>query len=945
MWGEIVLALAPTVLEALGTNFIESRKKSKIKKHLDEIISSEFACFADTSLDCDKFYIFIKSTKFRELIRNYFFMVRDGFSVKEYKDNIEDIICEECDLVRKHEARRFIDKIESLYIEYLRKIVEDYPEIYAAFQLMSVSHRDIISNIRDSIIELKRYLETLENKKVTISDENIKAYHAVTEKEFGEIRFTGISGAERRKSQNINEFYVENTFSYLGKDIDKIYEFDAQEVKTIILKKFFDLGNKIVLIGGAGFGKTTTLNYLYCNYEKMYGANALKIKLDLKEYAEEIGTKKRGILWCLANEFAKRTKYTGLTSEQVQEIIADKLNDGLCLIILDALDEIPTQALRDVVRGEIEAFTSIYYLNRFIISTREAGYLKNRFDKTFLHIKINQFDETQIKKYSKNWYNSYYEDLDNFEDFWNNFYSEAQRARCYNLISNPIILVLALVIFDVEKNLPTRRIEFYQKCIETFLTERENRKAAFKLSEKTKSILAMNLTVPKIAFYKYNRVQETSGYRFNYSELQKAIMEAIDVEDEINWITSVNQFGQYLVERTELIREIDENNLDFAHKTFYEYFLAFYFSKMYESDDIVNLMYRWIGDANYDEMARLTIEAVIQNNEPKQHDKIINGLFDMLFDKIPKDKETPNKRDVFSVVADLYTHNLLQPKFHSKYNLFVLKNPQYVDYINFELRRNDIKTTAVLYDSKALFELFWKEIESEKCVEVLDCLKFLNNDFKKQVVAKDETGAFYRIIKLFSLKNDIKKKNDPEEEMHYFLNEGLEYTLNYPQVFVSILVLSLKCEERAELEKLMKYNFNPRDIFYYYTSPFIYFDLIDKSMDSNVYFALFLVSCIECTAKMANSLFEFAISNVVRKNNDTDGLRAKFCEHLWQILNYSNSYEEFKSQLINDGKYVSDYDDVYRRVFEHYVINEKGVHDEQLKKRLTKKQRKTKIKK
>ena len=92
-------------------------------------------------------------------------------------------------------------------------------------------------------------------------------------------------------------------------------------------------------------------------------------------------------------------------------------------------------------------------MNRFIISSREAGYLKNRFDDTFLHVKINSFNMEQIRQYSKNWYNSYYDTQEDFDSFWNKFEKEIKRARCASIISNPIILILALVIFDVEKNL------------------------------------------------------------------------------------------------------------------------------------------------------------------------------------------------------------------------------------------------------------------------------------------------------------------------------------------------------------------------------------------------------------------------------------------------------------------------------------------------------------
>ena len=135
---------------------------------------------------------------------------------------------------------------------------------------------------------MKKHLECLECKKIQIDDENINLFHAVSEKEYGTIRFTGISGAERKREQNINEFYVENTFSYYGKEIEKLYNCGLEEIETIRLENFFDFGNKIVLIGGAGLGKSTTLNYLYCNYERMYEAYAVKIKIDLKEYAKEL---------------------------------------------------------------------------------------------------------------------------------------------------------------------------------------------------------------------------------------------------------------------------------------------------------------------------------------------------------------------------------------------------------------------------------------------------------------------------------------------------------------------------------------------------------------------------------------------------------------------------------------------------------------------------------
>lgn len=936
MWTDIILAFAPAVLEALGTSFFEKRKKDKVQKKLSEIINEQFSQFADSSLDCGDFYSMIQSYKFIEIIRNYFFIINDSMGREQYLSYVEEYICKECPTVNKIEVTRFIRKIEELYVEFLRTIVNDYPEINAAFQLMSISHREIISIIQDSQVKFERYLSSMDNRSLAIDDENIKTYHTLCEKEFGEIRFTGISGAERRKSQNINEFYVENTFSYFGKGLEKIYDHCFEKIETIKLNNFFDLGNKIILIGGAGLGKTTTLNYLFCNYEKIYNAKALKIKLDLKEYVEEIAEKKQGLLWCIANEFKKRTRYVDLTIEQIQSIVARELNDGRCLVILDALDEIPTQIHRDSVRNEIANFTSLYYINRFIISSREAGYLKNRFDDTFLHVRINQFNHEQIKQYSRCWFKSYKNDTDEFDDFWEKFLVEVKHARCENLICNPIILILALVIFDSDDNLPTRRIEFYQKCIDTFLTKREERKAKIMLNEKARSILAMNLTVPKIAFYKYDKVKNDVGYKFSYTELENSIMESIDVEDEINWITAAQQYSKYLVERTELIKEIDEDVLDFAHKTFYEYFLAFYFTKMYSDEGLIDLLKQWIGDSNYDELARLIIETIIQINNPKQHEKIIMFLFDTLIEAQTSHTYNSTKHDIFSVLADLYTHNLLQPKYQLKYNTIILFDPQLVDYYYFEEKRNSANKRVPIYDTELIANLFLEKYNNGELNKVIDTIKYLNNGFKRKIFAEDKESILYHIDKVFLATNynlNIRRRREVIEEIRFFMNEGLELTLNYPQIYTAVVSGTLMFKFEDNIESLLNYNFENSQVFYQYTTPQVLFSLIEASKKSALHFMIFMILLTECASRRANSVFGYVIRKSRRRFIDAKTLNSSsaFCLNIWKALNYSNSLTEFIDVINSMNIYNEEFNDIYRKVYDKYRENEMGNDDEMIR--------------
>ena len=945
MWGDILLSITMSISEAIGCSYIEKKKKEKMLKELSKIISENFEEFADSSLDCNDFYLLIKSKKFIEIIRNFFVSIHDGMDRSHYIENVERYIFDECTNIDQNEVGTFLKKIEKVYVNHLHKMVQDYPGIYALFQLMTISHREIINKILENEKNIQRYFNALECKKIQIDNENINLFHSVSQKEYGTIRFTGISGAERKREQNINEFYVENTFSYYGKEIEKLYNCGLDEIEIIKLENFFDFGNKIVLIGGAGLGKSTTLNYLYCNYERMYQAYAVKIKIDLKEYAKEIGEKKKGLLWCITNEFAKRSKYVKLSFDEIQSVLSDYLDNGKCLIILDALDEIPTLAIRNKVRDEIAIFCELYYLNRFIISTREAGYLRNRFDETFLHIKINQFSNDQIKKYSANWFKLYYNNSDNFKEFWEKFEKEVTRARCENIISNPIILILALVIFDIEKNLPTRRIEFYQKCIETFLTERENRKGAYVLEDKTKSILSVNLTLPKIAYYKFEHLKENVGYRFVYSELENSVYNSIGVIDILNWASAVKQYIEYLVERTELVQEIDENIYDFAHKTFYEYFLAFYFCKTYENEELVNLLGNWIGDSNNDELARLIIEAVIQNNQPRQHDCVIEYLFNRLKSGSIIDNRH-EKMDIFLIIVDLYNHNMLQPKFYADYNLFILYNSQYVDQINegmfFYNRRS---CERVQYDAPILAELFYdRGIDKGDMLNVIDSLLYLNRDYKRHIMRKERSKHIEHIISLFECiyrgnpKKEIRKQREKcKKEIDYFLNDGIQYLHDYPQIFLAVINLSLELDEKIDIEKLLACTFEKNDKFYSYTNPRILYKFLNKAQSEPGYLLLFLVSIIKCLHKRSNAIIEYALRHARNERFEGETERValdkavEFAYCLWKDLNETRTYQEFKNRLFQRNLFINEYDDLYEELYLSYIENEKGVLDEGIK--------------
>ena len=715
-----------------------------------------------------------------------------------------------------------------------------------------------------------------------------------------------------------------------------------ERIEFIQLKDFFNIGNKIVLIGAAGLGKSTTLNYLFCNYEKMYNSYCLKIKIDLKEYAKEIGENQKDLLWCIATEFRKKIKRTKITFSDTENILGDFLECGKCLIILDALDEIPVQAVREKVRNEIARFCEIYYLNRFIISTREVGYLRNRFDDSFLHIKINDFEEEQIKRYSENWFCSYYQRKE-FKNFWDKFYNEVKRARCEKLIRNPIVLILALVIFDIEKNLPNRRVEFYKKCIETFLTVREDRKGVFKLSEKAKNILGIDSVIPKIAYFKYSHITKNMSYKFSYDQLKEAVFYAIEIEDRINWVDAVNQYSEYLVDRTELIREIDEDVLDFAHKTFYEYFLAVYFTKEYENKELIDLLQEWIGDSNNDELARLIIEVIIQKDDPKQHKGVIKSLFNIL----QLENETTkwdNRTDIFMIIADLYSHNMLQPKFHSDYYNTILYYPRYVENVNNLYRRKYIgaEESCVKYDSKVLAEMFCKETQDDgKLGKVIESLYYLDREFNENVIDQLNDKFITYVSELFSVVRNKyvrfgKRKGEKEKRellLNYFMDEARERMLNYSQVYVALVLLTIFEDIKIDISYFYDYQFEANTTFYYFSTPKFLQNLVYKASGDKENLLLLLILVIHCSKGGTNILIGYLLDvphRFRKKKADEDKKNVEFIYWLWQILNQEIDFTKFKNLLLDRNLYLEGKDDIYKKLFFDYVERERHFNDHRI---------------
>ncbi len=920
MWGDIILAIGEAVIGAIGTRWIEKRKRDEFSKGIKNVLSKRLSKYADTSLDCDEFYSFVNSRRFKNLIKNYFCSTADRMSNNEYEENIEGYIHEECPGVHHLDARNFLREIKELYKDYLESRIEQTPELNTIFQLIVLSQRDMISKIVEDGNSTRRYLKSLSIEDSKINSVAVSKYHSVCERKFGKINFVGIVGAEGKYELDIREYYVKNTFSFYRKREPSSLENEwLDNAEPIMLKDFFEGANKIVLVGGAGYGKTTTLNFIFCEYEKLFNCFALKIKIDLNEYAKDI-CENKGLLSCIMRELNNRFDKSIVSDQDIKEVLLKHLEEGKCLIILDALDEVPTQEMRVKVKDEIGCFTEIYYLNRFIISTREVGYLKNRFDESFLHIKINNFDDGQIEQYCKKWYSLC--KCGNPDVFFEGFVSEAQRARCWEIIRNPIMLVLALIIFKIEANLPNTRVEFYKKCIDTFLEDREGRKRARLLSEKMKNILRDESVIPKIAFYLFKKNTEVAGFRMTYDGLRNAIFYATEIAEDqrIYWNEAIRQYSEYLIERSELIRETDEDTLGFAHKTFYEYFLAVYFSKKVNNEVVLKYLDLWLGDSNYDELARLVIEVIIHNDDSDKTQMVIGHLLSKLDED--KGKTSANRFLVMGVIGDLYAHNMLPPRFHPNYNKAIILNSRIVyRYNQFRTRSIRNRRITIDYDSKMLAGTFFEMYAARgNLIGILDSLYYLDNKFKTQIRTTSSDELLIHIINLFSGIKE-KKRNKVaemwEEERLFFIGEGIKYVLGYPLIYLSVVYAMIITDDYWGIENMIYVNFMGERCSDDFIRPIFLRQILRAAKTDRIKFLVILIVLIECSSKegAVRTIRQWLDLGMFGGINARPHMVEEEAIWLWDILNKPDQFEDFKYILTNEGLYDGQYDDIYKKVF------------------------------
>ena len=218
----------------------------------------------------------------------------------------------------------------------------------------------------------------------------------------------------------------------------------------------------LMVLGGPGAGKSTFLRKM--------GLEALKVKkggfkhscipvfIELKGFtSSEINIEKFIIEEFRICNFPDPEKFT-----------AKALEKGKLLILLDGLDEVPSQNLTETI-NQIQNFVDKYDKNRFIASCRTAAYRHNF--RRFSDVAMADFDDEQIRQFINNWFHGEDDKQAKTGNKCWELLQKTENEAAKELAHTPLLLTFLCLVYDRSQNFPNNRSVLYKKALRILLEE------------------------------------------------------------------------------------------------------------------------------------------------------------------------------------------------------------------------------------------------------------------------------------------------------------------------------------------------------------------------------------------------------------------------------------------------------------------------------------------
>jgi formylglycine-generating enzyme required for sulfatase activity len=405
----------------------------------------------------------------------------------------------------------------------------------------------------------------------------------------------------KQRPIDLDQVYVglDTTIQLPGAEPDKLPTTEKRG-RTSSMIEAVSGNTRVVLLGDPGSGKSTFLNHLgLCLslhaldpkggwLERLPGwrsedGDLLPVHVVLRDFARTLPTSPGGAdarhLWDFI-EARLRAQKLDFAAKPITKL----LESGNAIVLLDGLDEVPSDSQREYVRDAVAAIAGRFRESRFIVTCRALSYEEGRWRlEGWPDFRIAPFDQEKIDRFIRAWYGAL-ERLGVIEgsaaaDLTRRLEEAVRRGDIARLAPNPLLLTVMALVNTHEGRLPEARALLYEKTVDILLLRWDEARAlgdgegpALRklLQEAGRMEMDLQNALGKIAFEAHGRSSGAgSDALADIAEvdLQDALA-GLHPQRSLDWASRVIAAMRH---RAGLLLERARHVYTFPHRTFQEY--------------------------------------------------------------------------------------------------------------------------------------------------------------------------------------------------------------------------------------------------------------------------------------------------------------------------------------------------------------------------------------
>src|SRR5437588_9532247 len=328
---------------------------------------------------------------------------------------------------------------------------------------------------------------------------------------------------------------------------------------------------RCVIMGGPGAGKTMLLRHLaiMTAQRSLAGMPAL-----LPVYVELQSFVRSGLHDLLDFVSATWEEVYAFPAQQARLLLANYLDEGKALLLLDALDEAVVGETPEAAEQSYEAVSRSvltlaagYPKASLAVTIRKASYRQHKPLVGFTALEVMDFRFEDVKQFVLNWYEAAH-DQHVEEKSAELIKHLGAHPRLQTMAAHPLLLTLIVLAYEDRLDLPERWAELYRMCIETLLTKWDarlgiRRQWEFRSEQKYQLL--------KVIAWHFHQKKQRYFTEHDLLQVIAEFLPAINLPAERN-----NDILQEIESEQGVLKEQATGWHGFLHLTLQEYFAAEY---------------------------------------------------------------------------------------------------------------------------------------------------------------------------------------------------------------------------------------------------------------------------------------------------------------------------------------------------------------------------------